>query len=121
MKEILIATGNKGKIAEIRQFLAGEGLVVKSLSDFPEIIEVEESGNTFAENAILKARGYAIQSGLLALADDSGLEIDALKGAPGVFSARYGGDVGYGETRWHLFLSGLGVRRVPRHGRGQSR
>jgi XTP/dITP diphosphohydrolase len=106
MKEILIATANKGKIAEIRQFLASEGFVIKGLTDFPEIVEVEESGNTFAENAILKARGYAVQSGLLALADDSGLEIDALNGAPGVFSARYGGQVGYDE-KMRLVLTEL--------------
>lgn len=98
MKELLIATGNKGKIAEIRQMLADEPFAIRSLSDFPEIAEIEETGNTFAENAILKVRGYAIQTGLLALADDSGLEIQALGGAPGVFSARYGGEgTGYGE------------------------
>lgn len=92
MLELLIATGNKGKIAEIGQLLDGQAFVVKGLSDFPAIVEVEETGNTFAENAILKARGYAMQSGLFSLAEDSGLEIEALNNGPGIFSARYGGE-----------------------------
>jgi XTP/dITP diphosphohydrolase len=98
MKELLIATGNKGKVAEIRQMLAGAPFVIRGLDDFPEMAGIEETGNTFAENAILKARGYGIATGSLALADDSGLVIEALDGAPGVFSARYGGqNTGYGE------------------------
>ncbi len=62
-----------------------------SLSDFPSAIEVKETGNTFDENARLKAAGYAMQTGLFSIADDSGLEVEALAGSPGVFSARYGG------------------------------
>lgn len=90
-KELLIATRNPGKIREIEQLLAGLPVVLRSLNDFGDIIEPEETEATFAENAILKARFYASQTQLRALADDSGLEVDALNGAPGVFSARYAG------------------------------
>jgi XTP/dITP diphosphohydrolase len=89
---ILIATGNPGKIAEIRTLFTKVPVRFRSLADYPHTIEVEETGSTFAENAELKAIGYARQTGLWALADDSGLEITALGGRPGVFSARYGGD-----------------------------
>lgn len=90
--ELLIATGNKGKIAELRSLLAGLPLMLRNLAEFPSAREVEETGRTFADNAALKAQGYAEQTGLWTLADDSGLEVDALGGAPGVFSARYGGE-----------------------------
>jgi XTP/dITP diphosphohydrolase len=90
--ELLIATGNKGKVLELHSLLASLPLQLRSLAEFPGIVEVEESGQTFADNAALKARGYARQTGLWTLADDSGLEVDALGGAPGVFSARYGGE-----------------------------
>jgi XTP/dITP diphosphohydrolase len=90
--ELLIATGNKGKVAELRSLLAGLPLRLRDLAEFPSAREVEETGQTFADNASLKAQGYAEQTGLWTLADDSGLEVDALGGAPGVFSARYGGE-----------------------------
>ncbi|HEX8636837.1 MAG TPA: XTP/dITP diphosphatase [Pyrinomonadaceae bacterium] len=90
--QLLIATGNIGKIAELKNSLADLPIELKSLSDFPFAREVEENGKTFAQNAALKARGYARQTGLRALADDSGLEVAALNGAPGVFSARYAGE-----------------------------
>jgi XTP/dITP diphosphohydrolase len=90
--ELLIATGNPGKIVEFRSLLASLPLRLRSLAEFPETIEVEETGMTFSDNAVLKASGYAGQTGLWTLADDSGLEVDALGGAPGVFSARYGGE-----------------------------
>lgn len=90
--QLLIATKNKGKIVELKNPLADLPLELKSLSDFPFVREVEETGKTFAENAVLKARGYARQTKLRALADDSGLEVAALNGAPGVFSARYAGE-----------------------------
>lgn len=89
--ELLIATGNQGKIAELQLLLATLPLRLRSLSEFPGVAEVEETGTTFSDNAILKASAYAVQTGFWALADDSGLEVDALGGAPGVFSARYGG------------------------------
>jgi XTP/dITP diphosphohydrolase len=91
-KELLIATGNKGKLAEFQSLLASLPLRLRNLAEFPEIREVEETGTTFSDNAVLKARGYAGQTCLWTLADDSGLEVDALNGAPGVFSARYGGE-----------------------------
>lgn len=90
-KELLIATRNAGKVCEVEMLLERLPLRLRSLSEFPEIVEVEETGATFAENAALKARGYAAQTRLWTLADDSGLEVEALGGAPGVFSARYAG------------------------------
>lgn len=89
--EILIATYNSGKVKELNGFLANSSLNLRSLSEFSNVIEVEETGTTFTENAVLKAKDYALQTGIWALADDSGLEVAALNGAPGVFSARYAG------------------------------
>ncbi|HEX8287186.1 MAG TPA: RdgB/HAM1 family non-canonical purine NTP pyrophosphatase [Pyrinomonadaceae bacterium] len=90
--QILVATGNPGKIAELKKLLADLPFDLLSLKDFPDVTEVAETGSTFAENARLKAQGYAQQTGLLSLADDSGLEVSALGGAPGVYSARYAGE-----------------------------
>jgi len=96
--ELLIATGNAGKLREIRTLLGDLPLTLLSLTDFPSIEEVAETGSTFAENAALKALGYAQQAGVLTLADDSGLEVDALAGTPGVRSARYlGENVSYAD------------------------
>lgn len=89
--ELLIATRNAGKIRELIELLSNLPLRLRHLSEFPSIEEVEETGDTFAANAELKARLYSRQTNLWTLADDSGLEVDALGGAPGVFSARYGG------------------------------
>jgi XTP/dITP diphosphohydrolase len=89
--ELLIATGNRGKVAEFRSLLAALPLRLRSLAEFPGTLEVEETGLTFSDNAVLKASAYARGTGLWTLADDSGLEVDALGGAPGVLSARYGG------------------------------
>ena len=91
LSELLIATRNSGKVQEIVLHLAGLPLRLRSLREFANIAEVDETGRTFAENAALKARSYAAQTGLPTLADDSGLEVDALGGAPGIFSARYAG------------------------------
>lgn len=91
MIELLIATKNNGKIREIQELLANIPVKIRTLNEFEEIIEPEETGATFAENAILKANYYAQRTGILALADDSGLKVAALNGAPGVFSARYAG------------------------------
>ena len=87
--ELLIATGNSGKLREIRALLSDLPISLLSLADFPASEVVAETGSTFAENASLKARGYGRQAGAFTLADDSGLEVDALDGAPGVLSARY--------------------------------
>ena len=88
---LLIATGNPGKLREYAGLLAAAPYRLVSLSDAGITREVAETGATFAENAWLKASQYAAMSGMLTLADDSGLEVDALGGAPGVHSARYGG------------------------------
>jgi len=91
--QILVATKNAGKIQELEQLMADLPVRLRNLQEFSGIIEPEESGATFAENAVLKAQSYSLQSGgLWSLADDSGLEVDALDGAPGVFSARYAGE-----------------------------
>ncbi|HHV64391.1 MAG TPA: XTP/dITP diphosphatase [Peptococcaceae bacterium] len=90
--QVLLATANQGKVKELVGMLKGEEISVLSLNDFPDFPEVEETGLTFAENALLKARAAASWAGLVALADDSGLEVDALGGKPGVFSARYAGE-----------------------------
>jgi XTP/dITP diphosphohydrolase len=89
--QILIATHNPGKLLEFRSMLAGFPFTLRSLNDFPTVTEVAETGSSFEENAVLKAHGYAKQTGHLTLADDSGLEVEALGGAPGIFSARYAG------------------------------
>lgn len=89
--EILAATGNAGKLKELTALLAEMPFRLRGLNDFPNVAEPEETGATFAANAVLKAGYYARQTDLWALADDSGLEVEALNGAPGIFSARYGG------------------------------
>lgn len=89
-KILLFATRNAGKVAELRELTAGLPIEVRSL-DGLDLPEVEEDGDTFAANAIKKALAVSEATGLPALADDSGLEVDALSGAPGVFSARYAG------------------------------
>ncbi len=89
--KLLIATNNPGKLKEYRDLLHGLPFEITSLQEEGIDFEPEETGSTFEENPTLKARAFAAQSGLPTLADDSGLEIDALGGAPGVHSARYGG------------------------------
>jgi len=92
MDTIVLATNNKGKIKELSVMLESFGVTVKSLSQFPEIGDIPETGDTFLENAFIKARTVAKITGLVAVADDSGIEIDALDLRPGVYSARYAGD-----------------------------
>ena len=87
----MVATRNKGKIREIREALKGMGLRIYALSDFPDVPEIEEDGKSFTENALKKARFYSKYFGKLTIADDSGLEVDNLKGLPGIYSARYAG------------------------------
>ena len=89
---LLVATTNRGKLAEIRDILAGTPTVLATLDDHPGLTEPDETGATFAANARLKARYYAEATGELAVAEDSGLEIDALDGEPGVRSARFNGE-----------------------------
>ena len=90
---LVIATGNPGKIKEIKELLAGFPVETKSLEDFGPIPEVVEDGETFEENAYKKASFTAKILGIPALADDSGLVVEALGGAPGVCSARYAGEI----------------------------
>ncbi|ARK31641.1 XTP/dITP diphosphatase [Halalkalibacter krulwichiae] len=90
--ELVIATQNKGKLAEFEQMFGVEGFEVKSLIDYPELPEINEDGQTFAENAAKKAETLANYLNQMVIADDSGLVIDALNGRPGVYSARYAGE-----------------------------
>ena len=107
MTPLLIATWNKGKRRELQQLLSDLPFALMSLDDILGLEPVLETGETFLENASLKASGYAIQSGLLTLADDSGLEVDALGGAPGVHSARYAGDGASDRQRVEKLLGDL--------------
>ena len=91
MKDIVLASSNPGKVREINQLLAGLGMQVQSQGELG-VVDAEETGLTFVENAILKARNAARYTGLPAIADDSGLEVDALAGAPGIYSARFAGE-----------------------------
>jgi len=91
MKDIVLASSNNGKVREINQVLADTGMQVQPQSKFG-VVDAEETGLTFVENAILKARNAAQHTGLPAIADDSGLEVDALAGAPGIYSARFAGE-----------------------------
>lgn len=90
--KLLVATTNKKKLGELRDLLEGLPFELYSLGDFPSYTEVEETGKTFQENASLKALGYAKQTGLLTIAEDSGLCCVALDDAPGVYSARFSGE-----------------------------
>ena len=97
MTKIVLATGNQGKVKELAHLLAQQNIEIVPQSEF-DVPEVAETGTTFVENAIIKARHAAKISGLAAIADDSGLEVDALHGAPGVYSARYAADITQGKV-----------------------
>lgn len=106
MQTLIIATGNAGKQREIQAML-GQTFVVKTLKDIPDAPEIIEDGATFKANAIKKARVIAQHTGLPSLADDSGLEVDALNGAPGVYSARYAGENATDEANNEKLLSAI--------------
>ncbi|WP_318456577.1 XTP/dITP diphosphatase [Photobacterium leiognathi] len=91
MSKLVLATGNQGKVKEMADLLADFGFDVVAQSDY-NVSSVAETGTTFIENAIIKARHAAKETGLPAIADDSGLEVDFLKGAPGIYSARFAGE-----------------------------
>jgi XTP/dITP diphosphohydrolase len=110
--ELLLATTNSGKIVEYKSLLASLPLRLRNLAEFSGVEDVEETGKTFSDNAILKAQSYAGQTGLWTLADDSGLEVDALGGAPGVFSARYGGEGATDAERVERLLGELSQAAV---------
>ncbi len=90
-RKVVLASGNKGKLLELKSMLSASGLDVIPQSDF-DLETPEETGLTFVENSILKARYVSEQTGLAAIADDSGIEVDALHGEPGIYSARYAGE-----------------------------
>lgn len=106
-QELLIGTMNPGKVWEIKSGLEDLPVRLRKLADFSDISEPVESGATYEENALIKARSYSQQTGLLALADDSGLEVNYLNGAPGILSARYAGDTASDEERIRLLLANL--------------
>jgi XTP/dITP diphosphohydrolase len=112
---IVVASNNAGKVREINQLLEGTGIRVVPQGDFG-VPEAEETGLTFVENAILKARNAAQHSGLPAIADDSGIEVDALHGAPGIHSARYAGPGSSDEDNVGKLLHAL--ESVPEAERG---
>lgn len=105
-RELVLASGNAGKLAEIARLLEPLGLVIRTQTEFG-ITPPEETGLSFIENAILKARHAARLSGLPALADDSGLEVDFLNGAPGIYSARYAGEDGNDAANNRKLLDAL--------------
>ena len=106
-KRLLLGTRNPGKVKEIVTILEDSGWAFSSLREFADVGPAAEDGVTYAENAIAKARFYAAATGLLALADDSGLEVAALGGAPGVYSARYAGEGASDADRRTLLLAEL--------------
>ncbi|WP_100754389.1 XTP/dITP diphosphatase [Vibrio salilacus] len=106
MSKIVLATGNQGKVREMAGLLAEFGFDVVAQSEF-NISEAAETGTTFIENAIIKARHAAKQTGLPAIADDSGLEVDALNGAPGIYSARYAGENASDQQNLNKLLAAM--------------
>jgi XTP/dITP diphosphohydrolase len=118
MTRLLVATNNPGKQREYQQLLAPLGLLLLTPQDLAQAPTVLESGATYGENARLKALGHQRSSGLLTLADDSGLEVDALDGEPGLHSARYAGPGSGDADRYRLLLAKLeGVPREQRTAR----
>lgn len=104
MTKILLATNNKGKLVEMQSLLEGAGMELVTPRQLGLDLEVEENGRTYAENAALKGRAFAQASGLLTLADDSGLEVDALEGRPGLYSARFNPKPGASDADRRDFL-----------------
>ena len=105
--KFVLATHNPGKLREMSDILSHLGVEVVSPADLGLTVEVEETGTTFAENAMLKAKAICAASGLPAIADDSGLCVDALNGGPGVYSARYGGEGLDDRGRYTLLLNSM--------------
>jgi len=106
VKDIVLASSNPGKVREINQLLAKLDLHVQPQSELG-VVDAEETGLTFVENAILKARNAALHTGLPAIADDSGIEVDALDGAPGIYSARFAGDNASDQANLEKLLAKL--------------
>lgn len=114
-REFVLATGNQGKVKELAEVLSPYAINLRPQSDF-NVSSVAETGGTFAENAIIKARHAASETGLPAIADDSGLAVDALGGAPGIYSARYAGADASDTDNIHKLLSELKDVPAPRRG-----
>lgn len=116
---LVVGTTNRKKGQEIAWLLSGVGVTLRTLADFPDPLDVEETGKTFAENATLKAVAQARHLGHWVLAEDSGLAVDALHGAPGVYSARYSGPGATDASNNRLLLESLGAlpaeRRTARY------
>lgn len=111
--KFVLATHNPGKLKEMADILSGLGVEVVSPADVGISVDVEETGTTFAENAMLKAKAICAASGLPAIADDSGLCVDALNGGPGVYSARYGGEELDDRGRYTLLLQNMRGQTTP--------
>lgn len=105
--KLLVATHNQGKVVEFAEMLADLAIEWLSLDEVGVEKDVDETGSTFHENAVLKAQAYARMTGLLTLADDSGLQVDALNGDPGIYTARYGGAGLDHEGRYQLLLQNM--------------
>ncbi|MBF0385557.1 MAG: XTP/dITP diphosphatase [Candidatus Omnitrophica bacterium] len=111
MTELIVATKNQGKLREIKELLSGSDFKVTSLSDYPDAPRIEESGKTFAQNAIIKAVTVAMYTKKLTLGEDSGLQVKALKNKPGIYSARFAGDNSSDEENNSKLLKDL--KRTP--------
>ncbi|MCH1917874.1 RdgB/HAM1 family non-canonical purine NTP pyrophosphatase [Shewanella sp. A3A] len=118
MQKFVLASGNKGKLKEFAEMFSEFHIEVLPQSDFA-VSEVAETGTTFVENAIIKARHAAEATGMPAIADDSGLEVDALQGAPGIYSARYSGENATAEGNYQKLLTALKESTAPRTARFQ--
>jgi XTP/dITP diphosphohydrolase len=105
--KLLVATQNNGKLHEINLLFTDWDCELLSLAAFPQLAPPPETGQTFAENALIKAHFYHQHTGILTLSDDSGLTVDALNGAPGIYSARYGGPLATDSQRCHQLLTTL--------------
>jgi XTP/dITP diphosphohydrolase len=110
LKEIILASSNPGKVREINALLTNLNLQVQPQSNYG-VTDAEETGLTFVENAILKARNAALHTGLPAIADDSGIEVDALQGAPGIYSARFAGEHANDQANLEKLLEA--IRDIP--------
>lgn len=116
MKELVLATRNRDKGAELQALLGGLGVTIRTLDEFPGAPEVEEDGETCEANAVKKAVTIARYTGLFSVADDTGLMVEALNGRPGVHAARYAGDRATYEDNWRKLLRELAS--IPRGSRG---
>lgn len=118
MRKLLIGSTNKGKIKEVRALLEGFPFQIVGLEDYPQLMNIKEDGDSFKENALKKARVSARETGLLTLADDSGLVVDYLDGSPGIYSARFAGEDATDDENNRKLLNELdGVKKDKRTAR----